>query len=257
MRISFDALIVDSDLNSRMRLRQATSALPQFNHVTMANSLASAMSALEGDGNCDVILLKPSFDDKDVQQFVHACKATRQGQGCALILLVRGNQSNTGALARSYAAGIDGFLSEPYSVEAIQEIFEIAGRIKQKKMESRCHAALDVMLREITTTLDLAAQEQRSGKWTGMKSQFAELCRNLQELAAINIEDYQELLMEVFEKVPSPVTLPIDHGSHYEGASERVRKKLAEEGEKKEVPEEPVGPPRPSTPARMVIRKRR
>ena len=257
MKFTFDALIVDAELDSRMRLRQAASNLPQFSHVTMANSLPVAVSNLEGDANCDVILLRPSFPEKDMELFIQKCKQTKQGQGCALILVVRNKHSDTGSIARSFAGGVDGFLSEPYSVETIQQIFEIAAALKQKKMETRCRAAIEVMLKKIVTVLDMAAQEERFGKGTGVKRELAHLCRALHELASVDPDAYQSLLVSVFESVQPPAPTLTEKRPLYEGASERVKKKISEEAEKVEQPAQEQPPQPKVAPARMVIRRRR
>ncbi len=241
MQFRFDALIVDKDLSSRMQLRQATAAIPEFSQISMANSISSAIETLQTDQNCDIILFKPNFSDNENADFIKRCKETRNGVGCALILVLKSDLRNAGNIATNFAKGVDAFLPEPYSVDNLNEIFKLAGEMKKKKFEHRCRTAIEIVLKDAPTALDNAALEHKCGVGGSKRKEWLKLAVSLQDLAVRDFASYEELLIRRFETVSPPAII----GSPYSGVSERLRKKMAKEAEqskKAELAKKTTGP---------------
>lgn len=244
MPLRFDALIVDKELSSRMNLRQTTAALPDFHHISMANSISSALDTLKMDQNCDIIIFKPNFSEKENADFIQRCKTTKNGNGCALILVLKPNQQNVGGIAKNFANGADGFLPEPYSVENLHSVFEIAGKLKKQKLEQRAKLAMEIVLKEATEIFDSVAYTSGGELDSAKRREFQKVGSNLRELAQTDFTSYEAMLISRFENIaPPPVTDP-----KYSGASERIRLKALKEIEKAKAaqPEvkKPVAQPR-------------
>ena len=83
----YEAIIVDPDLDTRMRLKQATSAVVQFGKAQLMSELREGINHLRGGTYpVDVVFVSYAFEKEPVTQFISSAKETKMWSGCCLYL---------------------------------------------------------------------------------------------------------------------------------------------------------------------------
>ena len=111
----YKCLIVDSEVSTRMRLKQATTAVPRFKNVTMVSSALEARQRMSRPDEVDVIFVSSSIDGDTIQDFIKESKKTDAGQDSAYVLVLKGSDQDGAQVAQNMLLGGDGFLFEPYA----------------------------------------------------------------------------------------------------------------------------------------------
>lgn len=227
-RDKFDAIIIDPDLDSRMRLKQATSSVYNFRKVVQAVDLNEALSKLQsGVETADVIFVSYRFDQKDVTKFIANSKATRTGQDCAYILVMKTKNQDSSTVALNVMVGADGFLFEPYSVDYLLEITKLADQVKAERSASREKAAMGLVVQDMMHQVDQAAYLK------ACRYEYGRNLRKLKELSAVfstfdaaKTETYFDIAIRMFGEAPIPK--PVQQHKRYAGVSNRIKRKMEE-----------------------------
>ena len=221
------AMVTDPDITTRMRLKEATTAVPQFSEVVQRNSLDEALSQLNSNERCDVVFISYKYDPDEVKAFVLKARESKQGQDCAYVLVLKSKDQDSSTVASSVVVGIDGFLFEPYSVESLVEITELSRRVRQERSTARAKLAMSLGLTEATEQLDLIAFLRSCGAEASRSMErFREICTNLSQSATQSIGAYYELAVKKFTDTSAPKSfLKV---KKYGGVSARVRKRIEE-----------------------------
>ena len=223
MNSKFDALLVDPDLQSRMRLKQATSSVAAFGTVQQVGDLKQASAAISSSEECDVVFLSSRCGKDDIKSFVATAKQSRQGQDAAYVLLLGANDQAGSSVATNVLIGVDGFLVEPYSVDSLVEITQLAARVKKERSSAREKIAIRLLVHEIMGQIDIVAQLKKGGASAGISSKsLRETCSVLQTLEGESLNTYFELALKMFEEAPVP---PVQQTKLYSGASKRMRER--------------------------------
>jgi CheY-like chemotaxis protein len=218
----YDALVVDRDIDIRMRLKQAMEAVATFGKGHQASSLKEALARLRGGEPIDVVFVSHQFDQEAMQEFVKDAKMTTQGEDAAFVLLVKSREQLNTAIAQNIALGVDGFLSEPYSVDELVEITNIAARVKKERAAGREAIALKFLIKDITRIVDVAAYLKANKRdASGAIAKLRETCAVLRLLQPESIEAYYELAIDRFGRAPLPSVQ-----MSYSGVSRRVRQRV-------------------------------
>jgi DNA-binding NarL/FixJ family response regulator len=221
---SFDAIITDPDLDTRMRLKQASASVHQFGKVFQASSLRDAQSRLASGETIDVCFLSYRFDQMEVTQFIKDAKGTKGGQDTAYILVLKSKDQQSSTVATNVIAGFDGFLFEPYSVDQLVELTALAARVRKERAGEREAAALRFLLNDIMNQVDQIAYLKAAGFDMGPSmKKFKEMCSVLQTLEPESKIIYYNLAIDLFEQAPLPKK--IFQRKIYGGASSRVKKR--------------------------------
>lgn len=227
MEQTFDALIVDPDPESRMRLRQATSVCREFREIKFASTLPQALEQLKERLQCNIIFIAQTFASDESQAFVTEARHTSSGQGCAYIMVLNGaNQTRTG-VATNLTSGMDGFLFQPFSVDALKETTEIASRVKATAKAGKQAASKELLLNSLVSSIDKLADGHLIGK--AMRVEKAELrciTRTLIGFYGDDTAGYMEAVTSVFAAVPPPAH-PDD--GDFSLAARLKRRRLAEQ----------------------------
>ena len=232
--VRYKALIVDSDLDTRMRLKAATTSVVQFGKVQLISTLGEATKRVESGETTDVIFVSHGFEQDDVIDFIKTAKETKAAQDAAYILVLRTSEQDSTTVAQNVMIGADGLLFEPYSVDQLVEITELAARVKAERSQGREEAAIRFLLTDIMRQVDLIAYLKSCGYDVGRGiKRFKQMCKVLDALEADAREIYYRVAIEMFSEAPFPKKI---YEKSYAGASKRVRermeKKLLEELEK-------------------------
>src|SRR5690606_25750258 len=120
--------------------------------------------------------------------------------------------------------GADGMLFEPYSVDQLVEITELAARVKRERSQERERAALKFLLNDIMHQIDLIAYLKSNGYDVGRgQRKFKQMCAVLDSLEESSREVYFDLAVQMFADAPFPRHI---YQKSYAGASSRVKKKM-------------------------------
>lgn len=222
----FNAIVADPDIQTRMRLKQATSAVPQFGEVAQANSLKEVLTKL-ASGRWDVVFVSQRFGEDEIKSLVVQAKETKGGQDSAYVLVLKSAGQEKSSMGAQMLSGADGFLFEPYSVDQLVEITHLSARVRKEREETRQKIGYTLLITDFMTQLDTCAY---------LRSLDYELSRSLEKLREmahqlhIIPENKRDALFEVMIKLFSEAAPPkaMFQGKQYSGASERVKKKLAD-----------------------------
>lgn len=221
----YDGLLVDPDLNSRMRLKQATSAVPAFGTVTQVGTTNEALSRLQNLDRCDVIFVSYRFDQSEINSFIQQAKALKGGQDAAYVLVLQTAKGDSATIAQSVLGGADGMLFEPYSVEFLYEITNLAAKVKKERSSAREKAAISVIVNDLTNQVDQAAYLKSCNMDTSrVLKKIREACTFLAGLSPETMQTYYELAVKTFENARIPTQ--ISKYKKYGGVSDRIKKRM-------------------------------
>lgn len=243
-----DALIIDPDPASRMRLKQATSTLTEFRHVRLATSLHFALQEIKENLACNIIFISQTFEPEQSAAFVKAAKETKNGQFSAYVLVVDGKRQKRTQVASDVSNGMDGILFQPFSVDALRQATELAHKVRGKSSTQRLGASKHLLIDAIIPSFDKITDLFLEGK----KSDFvrADLRAVMRALLAScdGKEDvFFDHLIKLFDKVPPPAP-PKD--SDWSLAAQKKRRKREQELAEKAAAEQAGNPSQeaPQTP---------
>ena len=153
----FSAWVVDNDMEARMRLKQATNSVPTFGNVKLIGTMEEASRGLTNSNHVDVVFVARRFGQEEITNFVKACKETQGGRDSAYVLVLKTDDQDSNTVAQNVLIGADGFLLEPYSVDNLVEITELAARVKQERSLEREQAALKFLVEDVIKQVDRVA----------------------------------------------------------------------------------------------------
>lgn len=204
MGTRFEALIVDPDPESRMRLRQATSVCGEFSSVQLESSLLEALKMMRDRMSCNIIFISQTFESTESREFVKMARETPHGQYAAYIMVLNSSQQNRSGVAGNVTGGVDGFLFQPYSVEALRETTAIAVEVRAKATAARKAASRKLLSDAIVPQVDkLFGQELIGSPNPKQKYELKEVVRSLHG-AYENEGEFFDALAELFVAVPPP-----------------------------------------------------
>ncbi|MCI5066504.1 hypothetical protein MRY87_12340 [bacterium] len=222
--VKYDALIVDADIDRRMRLKSATTSVVQFKKVQLSNKLEEANDRLAGEDTWDVIFLNYSLQQDEIAAFIKAAKEKKSAQDAAFILVLPAKDQESSTVASNVMIGADGFLFEPYSVDQLIEITELAAKVKAERSAGREKAALSFLLNDIMSQIDMIAYLKSVGYDVGRGiKRFRQMCEVFNTLEGESKNVYYEVAVEKFENAPFPEKI---YQKKYKGASKRVKEKM-------------------------------
>jgi DNA-binding NarL/FixJ family response regulator len=221
----FDAVLVDPDIQSRMRLKQATTAVPHFGKVHQLGELREAQQKLSGSDRADVVFISRKHEMEGILNFIKLAKGLPQGQDAAYILVLGAKNQDTSTVASSVMSGFDGFLFEPYSVDNLLEITQIAARVRKERSHAREEAAMKMLMTDLMNQIDLLAYLKQAKSDPGrVLKKFRETTTVLRTLSEESFKLYQSVAINMLENAPLPTK--IFQKRSYGGASSRVKRKM-------------------------------
>lgn len=223
----YDAIIIDPDSATRMRLKQATSALNEFDKVNLTNSIGDATSRLNSGGPVDVIFLSAALEQSQVDQFIAQSKSNKNGQDAAYVSVMKGNAQASTSIAENVISGFDGMLFEPYSIDQLVELTKIAARVRKERSTAREQAAISIIISDLVRQLDQIAFVKRQGVDPSVLMRKFKLATDtLRKLQPESFELYFTQAVDAFVAVPVPqMTAEVNE---YKGPSSRVKRKQQE-----------------------------
>lgn len=223
--VRYNALIVDNEMSTKMRLKQATASVVQFGKVQLLGSTSEALSKVQSSVSpIDIMFISHGFDQEDVIDLIKDCKEAQAAQDCAFILVLQTSEQDSTNVAQKVMIGADGLLFEPYSVDQLVEITELAAKVKADRSKGREEAAIRFLLQDIMRQIDLIAYLRSCGYDVGRGlRKFKQMCGVLDTLSPQSREIYYRVAADMFEKAPFPKNI---YEKSYAGASKRVKERM-------------------------------
>lgn len=223
----FHALIIEPDIDARMRIKQATTAAPKFGHIHSANSISDAMTQIEYlEDPVDIIFVSKRVPFDKMQSFFQFSRASKRTEDAAHVVLFQSQEEGNALIKTILELGADGILCEPYSVDQLSEITELATFIKRERAKERERGAISILIDDLARQIDLVSVLKATGGEPGQsRKALLELSRLAKGLSEEGKEFYFEKLVDKFSALPAPPKA--FQASFYSGASERVKKLLS------------------------------
>ncbi len=198
-------LIVDTNPDARMRVKQATASVTCFSPVQLCATLKEATGRLSEGHSWDLVFLSSRFSQAELAEFVRQGKGSALGADAAYVMVVPPRDQDMAALAGSVLMGIDGLLCEPYSVDGLLEISRLAAVIKKERVKTRQEGMVASLIKNCGDTLDSLALATYLGRPAGeAKRGLRELAETLRTLSPELMDFYFATLAEQWEKRTAP-----------------------------------------------------
>lgn len=227
----FNALIIDPDLESRARLKTAAHHEQQlgsqsFGAVFAVSTLRDGLTFLERERRADVVFLSHRLDSREMIEFIKAAKATRVGEDCAYIRVLKHSDQSAEKVAEKLLEGADGMLYEPFSVADLTVIVKIAAEVKRQNAIRRLSAATGLLLSNAIEEIDQRAIALSLGVEThSYPPELKQAFKMFKDLPPEERAAYYEVVVERFISIRQPPAKP---SIKYAGASKRVKTTLTE-----------------------------
>ena len=223
---TYDALVIDPELDSRMRLKQAMSSVASFRGSVQFGKLREVITKLETSITpTDVIFISYRFDENEVIEFISQAKKINASQDAAFIVIKRSHDKQSTSIATSMLGGADGLLFEPFSVDQLVDITQIASRIKKERFQAREAIALRFLLADVINQIDQLAYLKSCEYETGPAvKKLKDMCSVFHSLSMESKSIYFNLAIDTFEASPAPKL--IFQRKKYGGVSSRVSKRM-------------------------------
>jgi DNA-binding NtrC family response regulator len=200
-----NVLIVDSDQGRRMRLKDASRNESSFHRVVALRSLPEAEEKLSELESVGVVFLSHDLESEKVKGFMEYVRLGKGSEDAAFISVLPHEEQQRTSVAIQSMLGIDGFLCEPFSVDTVREIAEIALQVRKEKQEKRLRAAYTLILRDVVNHVDAIAMATSQGNSSALSQRL--LRESLAPFASLEQADrdrYYEILIETFgEALPT------------------------------------------------------
>ena len=220
------ALIIDPDIVTRARLKQAVGSVPNFSSCHIFNALDEAKARLnENPEGVDVIFVSFQFEPKQTAGFIESVKASRAGQDAAFVLVQKGQDQEKGSVASQMMSGFDGFLCEPYSVDALIEMTRLVTHVRRDRAAAREAIAAKLIAKDLVGQVNLLSDLKFRGFSTGKSFKRAqEVGQRLKELVVNSTTNVMEIIIQQF--IDAPLLVRKKNLKRYSGVSERVRSRM-------------------------------
>ena len=219
----YNALVVDPDTGTRLRLKQAAISVYHFGEVHLCPDLDNALARLEGGKQSDVVFISERFPKDQIPPFIKQAKGTAGGNDAAYVLVLTKSEDDSARVASGVMLGADGVLMEPYSVDSLVEITKLSARVKRENARTREKAAISFLVKDIIKQIDRLAYMKVCEMDVGRSlKQFREMCSVFENFDDNSRQMYFEIMLELFDNLPPP-KYPV---RQYKGASLRVKKMM-------------------------------
>jgi CheY-like chemotaxis protein len=224
------AIIVDSDASRRVRLKAMLSASGAFTKTQGVKTTAEALECLRKKQSTNVVLVSARFSKAQLLGFLQEARKFEQtGNPLALVLLGEANGRDRAGVASDVLAGFNEILVEPYSVNSILEVCNLAFVVRSVDAKELVGSALEELISAAVAYLDEMAQRASKEEPIGAaKAKLRDVRAALSSLSTEQYRDYIEILSARCEAATAP-----------EISEKRIREeqKRQEEAAKKQEPQ--------------------
>ncbi len=210
--------IVCGNLVVRSRLREALNNVLVKPHISNYSSAKKIIEAPAADYAPAVILIARSIGTEEIIRIATLMKKEDSGaRGAKIIVAIdgRGNLESS-AVVELYLAEVDGFISEPFSIQDIQMLLStLFAKEVHAAPTDRTHHSTVYVLNDARPHIDLIASQLAIGEEAplGAKRELERVSKTLEKLKKQNIREYNRAILDAFINVPPPKMRDVTQGS--------------------------------------------
>lgn len=210
-------MIVDPDQGRRARLKQAMTALVQFKNVRQANTLGRAIVEIDRRDPCDLIFVADDLPAPELSKFAKDVRTLDQARDAAIVLVLSGMDQNMATVSSKMSDGIDGFLFEPFSVDALSDTASIAARVVGERLLNRQKAVSKYLVEKSLMIVDRVAYQQvLRQEFVLERKMLKDIKGTLDKFIPEALEYYLDVAVEAFLAADPP-------SEEYEGKSRATK----------------------------------
>ncbi len=157
MEKKFEVLLLDNDLDTRMRLQHAISLNPEFGRDIQTNNFKEALQTLQHESNSlDLVFIaNTNFQFQDIEQFIAEARTIPAAQDAAFIVVFSSYEGKDELIAQVYELGADSYIFEPYSADDFRRMANLAAHVGPRRLIDREVLSVGPLVREMVKLLDL------------------------------------------------------------------------------------------------------
>lgn len=206
-------------------MKQAVSVIPRFGQIQFCKDIKECTRELGDERTRDIIFLANRLGKDNIKTFVEAAKAMKAGEDTAYVLVLGTADQDNSTIANAVLYGVDGFLLEPFSVDNLAEITELAQKVKGERSAEREMKAFGFLLKDVMKQIDRCAFIKSCDFDVGQNmKKLTDMTQTFRDLNEAKLEMYYEAAVIEFGKSQVP-ELP-EGADKYKGVSSRVKKRM-------------------------------
>lgn len=223
-----DVLLLDNDLDARMRLQHAISLNPEFGRDIQTNNFTEALEVIRGESkSLDLVFIaNTNLQFQDIEQFVGEARTLVGAQDAAFVVVFSSYEGKDELITQVYELGADSYIFEPYSADDFRRMANLAARVGPRRLIDREVLSIGPIVREIIKLVDLmhsllvqhCSIEKSREKLRSLGQRLAGFQKESKEVYFDYIEECLPLL-----PAPAPET---DELKNHQHKSPRLRKRL-------------------------------
>lgn len=223
----YQVAVLDPNNERRNRLKMALAAVGDYGDLSQFNSKADFIEALPNFEVLDIAFISFDFSVADFKELVRFNRSMSKDGDTCFVLMLKELDKTKAIVASFTAAGADGFLLEPFSVDEAREISHVARGLRNERRLVREIASYKSVAKKLVDQVDNLAMLKRLDAPLGVAVRaIRESCQMFESLEGESLERAQRILFAAFEeaKAAPDVLKEIQYG----GPSRFVRKRMAE-----------------------------
>jgi|GEM_PF-5141674 len=157
MEKKLSTLLLDNDLDTRMRLRHALSLNPDFGRDIQTNSFDEALDVLnkQQDSVDLVFIANTNLAFHDIQLFIAEARVLSGAHDAAFVLVFSSYGGKDELISQVYELGADSYIFEPYSADDLCRMANVAVRIGPRRLIDREMLSIEPIVREMVKLINL------------------------------------------------------------------------------------------------------
>lgn len=224
--IKYEVLVVDPETERRNRLKQSLIAAGGFNDLLQLAAKDEMLHKLKFLNRTDIAFISFDLGVSSFSELVKASRQSKDADSCFVVILQESQKTET-SISSFTAVGADGFLLEPFSVDAVREISTVASNLRAERRAARELASYQVLANKMIEHVNAITMLKRLGSPTILASRaLKDSCKVLETLEPDALARAHDVIASVFESAPCPPDIMKE--LEYAGPSKFVRKRLAE-----------------------------
>ena len=193
-------LFVHPEIEARSRVKQTSVMLKNWATFEHLSDLGAAQTLLQTSEPFSAILLSSSFNREELKRFIRTTRGfASASQSCFVLLLGHGDH-DIAHVSAHLLAGFEGFLIEPFSIDAVVEAVEVAERVRREEAERRQAYALELLVNSILEQASDIYKLRKLGRSANLSTRLLhETADVLRQLEPALEERYFSLLLTALE----------------------------------------------------------
>ncbi len=228
MHKKLEVLLLDNDLDSRVRLQHAIMLNSEFGRDIQTNTFKEALEVLQTESrSLDLVFIaNTNLQLQDIGGFVQEARSLQGAQDAAFVVVFSSYESKDELISQTYQIGVDSYIFEPYSADDFRRMANLAARVGPRRLIDRELLSIAPLVREMIKLVDL--MHLLLIQSCAIEKSMERLRAMGQRLASFQEESkdaYFDHIEECLSLVPSP-DRSIEELKKHQHKSPRLRKRL-------------------------------